>query len=79
MSLCRMGSAGCSGDDVTPLAFDPSLIATGNDWLEELVRFILLVSLLGGGNRVPRCFALALDQTLDNDFDPPHLSSRSMV
>lgn len=70
MSPSGIGSANRSGNEVTPHTFDPSLIATNDDWLEELVCFILLVPLLDGSNRVLRCFALALDQTLGGDLDP---------
>jgi hypothetical protein len=34
--------------------FDPSFITADDDWLQELVRFVLLVSLLDGGNRILR-------------------------
>ena len=49
---------------------DPSFVATDDDWLQELVRFVLLVSLLDGGNRIIRYLTLTLDQTLGSDLDP---------
>ena len=70
MSPSRMGSTNGNGDDASLHTFDPSLITTDDDWLEELVRFILLVPLLDGSNRVLRCFALAVYQTLGSDLDP---------
>ena len=50
--------------------FNPSFVAADDDWLQELVRFILLVSRLDGGNRIIRCLTLALDQTLGGNLDP---------
>lgn len=64
-----MRSTNCNQVNLLP-TFDPSFVTANNDWLQELVCFIFLVSLLDGGNRVIRCFALAFDQTLDSNLDP---------
>ena len=50
--------------------FNPAFIAPNDNWLQELVRLILFILLLDGGNRVFRCLTLTFDQTLDGDLDP---------
>ena len=61
--------------------FNPPFVAPNDNWLQELVRFVLLVSLLDSGNRVLGCFTLALDQTIDSDLDPfpPLITVHSIV
>ena len=70
MSPSRIESTNGNGDDASLHTLDPSLITTDDNWLEELVRFILLVSLLDCSDRVLRCFALTVYQTLGGDLDP---------
>ena len=75
----RTQSVNCNGNEVTPCTFDPSLITTDDNWLEELVRFILVVPLLDGGDRTLRYFALTLDRILGGDLDPLPSLSRSIA
>lgn len=49
---------------------DPSFVAAYDDWLQELICFILLVSLLDCGDRIIRTLAFTVDQALDGDLDP---------
>lgn len=67
--------------DLSCDTFNPPFVAPNDNWLQELVRFVLLVSLLNSGNRILRCFTLALDQTLDGDLDPfpPLIAVHSIV
>ena len=53
-----------------PGTFDPSFITANDNWFQELIRFVVLISLFDGGNRVFTFLTPAIDQTLDGDFDP---------
>ena len=53
----------------TTPTFDPAFVAANDDWFQELIRFILLVSLLDGGDRILRRLALTVDKTLSSDLD----------
>jgi len=50
--------------------FDPSFIAADDNWLQEFICLVLLISLFDGGNGVLRCFPLSVDQALGSDLDP---------
>jgi hypothetical protein len=69
IALCSAVSQLRRGQNFTLRTFDPSFVATDDNWLQELVRLILLISLLDGGDRILGCFALTLDQTLGSDLD----------